>query len=401
MVAELFVVMAVVPPHTLPDGTDARGGISAFVVEADSRGIVVENRNAFMGVRGLENGVTRFHDAGKWSLKIAREWSNARVQWGKPVGEHEAIGKKIAYIAAHTFALEAVFELSAALADAGMKDVRIEAALAKLFSSEVASQIADELLQIRGGRGHETAASQQARGERAVPVEQLLRDLRINRIFEGSTEIMHLLIAREAVDAHLKAAGDLAERDANLQAKAKAAMGASGFYATWLPTLAVGAGMLPNSYSEHGRLAKPLRFIERASRRLARHTFAGMATWQAGLESHQAFLGRVVDLGAELFAMAACISRVGLMRTEDPTNAESAEVLALAFCEQSEHRCEALFRDLWSNSDKSDRNLSKEVLAGDFAWLESGIIDPSEGTGEWIARWSTEILEDKRQPYDS
>jgi alkylation response protein AidB-like acyl-CoA dehydrogenase len=435
VVAELLVVMAAVPPHELPDGSKSRGGISAFVVEADSPGIIVENRNAFMGLRGIENGVTRFHDvvvpvenrlgkegaglkialstlntgrlsipamcagAGKWSLKIAREWSNARIQWGKPVGEHEAVGKKIAYIAANTFALEAVFELSAALADAGMKDVRIEAALAKLFSSEVSYKIADELLQIRGGRGYETAVSQHARGERSVPVEQLLRDLRINRIFEGSTEIMHLLIAREAVDAHLKAAGDLANKDADLQAKAKAAMGASGFYAKWLPTLAVGSGLLPHSYSDHGRLAKYLRFIERASRRLARHTFAGMATWQAGMESHQAFLGRVVDLGAELFAMAACISRVELMRTQDPANATSAELLALAFCEQSEHRCETLFRDLWANSDKTDRKLSKKVLAGDFTWLESGIVDPSEGTGEWIAPWSTETLPDLRRPY--
>ena len=435
VVAELLVVMAAVPAHQLPDGSKSRGGISAFVVEADSPGIVVENRNAFMGLRGIENGVTRFHDvrvpaanrlgkegaglkialstlntgrlsipamcagAGKWSLKIAREWSNARIQWGRSVGEHEAVSKKIAYIAASTFALESVFELSAALADAGMKDVRIEAALAKLFSSEVSYKITDELLQIRGGRGYETAASQRARGERAVPVEQALRDLRINRIFEGSTEIMHLLIAREAVDAHLKAAGALADKDSDLQAKAKAAMGASGFYAKWLPTLAVGSGLLPNSYAEHGRLAKYLRFIERASRRLARHTFAGMAKWQAGMEQHQVFLGRVVDLGAELFAMAACISRVELMRTRDPANAASAELLALAFCEQAEHRCEALFRDLWANSDKTDRKLSKKVLAGDFTWLEKGILDPSEGTGEWIAPWSTGTLPDRRRPY--
>lgn len=435
VVAELLVVMAAVPAHELPDGTKSRGGISAFVVEADAPGIVVENRNAFMGLRGIENGVTRFREvqvplenrlgkegaglkialstlntgrlsipamcagAGKWSLKIAREWSNARIQWGKPVGEHEAVGKKIAYIAASTFALEAVFELSAALADAGMKDVRIEAALAKLFSSEVSCTIADELLQIRGGRGYETAESQRARGERSVPVEQLLRDLRINRIFEGSTEIMHLLIAREAVDAHLKAAGDPANKDADLQAKAKAAMVASGFYAKWLPTLAVGSGLLPNSYTQIGRLAKYLRFIERASRRLARHTFAGMATWQAGMESHQVFLGRVVDVGAELFAMAACISRVELMRTQDPLNADSAELLALAFCEQSEHRCETLFRELWANSDKTDRKLSTKVLAGEFAWLESGIVDASEGTGEWIAPWSTETTRDRRRPY--
>ncbi|HEY8293759.1 MAG TPA: acyl-CoA dehydrogenase family protein, partial [Micrococcaceae bacterium] len=333
VIAELVVVMAVVPPH---DGQ--KGGISAFVVEADSPGITVENRNAFMGLRGIENGVTRFHQvrvpaanrlgkegqglkialttlntgrlsipamcaaSGKWSLKIAREWSNARAQWGKPVGQHEAVGKKLAFLAATAFALEAVFELSAELADAGMKDVRIEAALAKLWSSEMAYQCADELVQIRGGRGFETAASLAARGERAVGAEQQLRDSRINRIFEGSTEIMHLLIAREAVDAHLKAAGDLASTTATLGQKGRAAVAASSFYAKWLPQLAVGKGMDPRSYADFGPLAKHLRYVERESRKLARQTFYGMGRWQGRLEYKQAFLGRIVDIGAELFA---------------------------------------------------------------------------------------------------
>ncbi|MEZ2391434.1 acyl-CoA dehydrogenase family protein [bacterium RCC_150] len=421
VIAELVVVMAVVPPREGPDGTLLKGGITAFVVEMDSPGITVENRNSFMGLRGIENGVTRFNHvrvpaanrlgregqglkialttlntgrlsipglcvgAGKWSLKIAREWSNARTQWGRPIGKHEAVGKKIAFIAATTFALEAVFELSAEMADAGQKDVRIEAALAKLWSTELSYMVADELVQIRGGRGFETAASLKARGERAVAAEQLLRDMRINRIFEGSSEIMRLLIAREAVDAHLAAAGELASADATLQEKARAAVGASSFYAKWLPKLVAGAGLDPRSYGEFGRLAKQLRFVERASRRLARQTFYGMGRWQAKLEYKQAFLGRIVDIGAELFAMAACCSRAEMLLRTAPERGATAYELAEAYCEQARLRVDEYFERLWRNTDDVDHALSSNVLAGDYAWLEAGILDQSEGTGPWIA----------------
>ena len=436
VVAELLVVMAAVEPHEAHgDAPAGKGGITAFIVEADTEGITVENRNAFMGLRGIENGVTRFRQvrvptanrlgkegsglkialstlntgrlsipamcagAGKWATKIAREWSAARVQWGHPVGKHQAIASKLSYIASSTYALEAVFELSASLADAGMKDVRIEAALAKLYSSEVSCTIADELLQIRGGRGYETAASQAARGERAVPVEQLLRDLRINRIFEGSTEIMHLLIAREAVDAHLQAAGDLARADSTMEEKAKAAWGASGFYAKWLPQLALGSGNLPNAYSGHGPLARHLRFVERASRRIARQSFAGMARWQAGMERQQVFLGHIVDIGAELFAMSAVITKTHALEMNGSPEHASALVLAEAFCEQATERCEEHFERLWDNTTHTDEQVAKQLLNGDFRWLEAGIRDVSEGTGPWIAEWSTENQEDRRQLY--
>ncbi len=416
VIAELVVVMAAVPPHG-----GAKGGISAFVVEMDTPGITVENRNNFMGLRGIENGVTRLRGvrvpaanrlgregqglkialttlntgrlsipalcaaAGKWSTKIAREWTGTREQWGQPIGRHEAVAKKVAFIAATAFALESVFELSASLADAGTKDIRIEAALAKLWASEMAYRIGDELVQIRGGRGFETAASLAARGERAVAAEQQLRDLRINRVFEGSTEIMHLLIARDAVDAHLRAAGDLAVADASLGSKAKAAVKASGFYGRWLPTLAAGKGSVPTAYAEFGPLSGYLRYADRASRRLARSTFYGMARWQAGLEHHQVFLGRIVDIGAELFAMSAVCMRAETMRRRDPAEGAQAYELAAAFCAQSRVRTETLFDDLWRNSDAEDRKLTKGVLASRYTWLEQGVLDQSEGTGPWIS----------------
>ena len=418
VVAELLVVMA-----RVPKSEGHRGGISAFVVEADSPGITVERRNKFMGLRGIENGVTRLHrvrvpaenligregdglkialttlnvgrlalpatatGVAKWSVKIAREWSSERVQWGKPIGKHEAIASKLAFMAATTYALEAVLELSGQMADEGRNDIRIEAALAKLWASEMAGVVADELMQIRGGRGYESAESLAARGERAAPVEQMVRDLRINRIFEGASEIMRLLIAREAVDAHLTAAGDLAKRDADLRKKAAAAVGASGFYAKWLPKLVFGEGQRPTAFNQFGPLASHLRFVERSSRKLARNTFYGMARWQAGLEQKQAFLGRIVDIGAELFAISATCVRAESQRVADPVVGAQAYELADVFCQQATLRVEALFHALWTNTDSSDVRLANDLLEGRYTWLEEGVVDQSEGTGPWIAHW--------------
>src|SRR5262249_15301886 len=412
-----LVVMA-----RVPTSEGHRGGITAFVVEANAPGITVERRNAFMGLRGLENGVTRFHDvvvpatnrigaegqglkialttlntgrrslpascttAAKLALKIAREWSGERVQWGRPIGEHEAVGKKISYIAATTYALEAVVELSSLLADDKRNDIRIEAALAKLYCSEMGSIIVDELVQIRGGRGYETAESLAARGERGVHAEQMLRDMRINRIFEGSSEIMRLFIAREAVDAHLAAAGELIDKDLPPGRRARAAAHAGQFYAKWLPTLVTAQGQGPGSYGECGPLAAHLRYAERASRKLARSTFYAMGRWQGRLERKQGFLGRIVDIGAELFAISAVCVRAQMdAEVSDGTERGAvARELADLFCVQARLRVEQLFGQLWNNTDATDSKLARHVLAGRYMWLEDGIIHPSI-PGPWIA----------------
>ena len=405
-VATLLVVMARVPGK----------GITAFVVEGDAPGITVERRNEFLGLRGLENSVTRFHDvfvpeenvigglgkglkialttlntgrlslpamcvgAAKWSLTVAREWSAERVQWGRAVGQHEAVATKIAFIAATTYALESTLDFCCNIADDDRNDIRIEAALIKLFASEMAWRVADELMQIRGGRGYETAASQAARGERAVEVEQVLRDLRINRIFEGSSEIMHLLIAREAVDAHLSVAGDIIDPEAGLGRKVRAGARAGAFYARWLPTLAVGRGQVPTGYEEFGPLARHLRYVERASRRLARSTFYAMSRWQGKLEHKQGFLGRIVDIGAELFAMSAVCVRAHAEQQDQPAGRELADL----FCQQARLRAEALFAALWENTDSLDVEAARRVLDGRYAFLEQGVV-PRSTEGAWVA----------------
>ncbi|HEX2774240.1 MAG TPA: acyl-CoA dehydrogenase family protein [Micromonosporaceae bacterium] len=413
-VATLLVVMARVP------ATDGRrGGITAFVVEGDSPGITVERRNAFLGLRGLENSLTRFHDvfvprenviggegkglkialttlntgrlslpamcvgSGKWSLNVAREWAAQRVQWGRPVGQHEAVATKLSFIAASTYGMEAMLDLCCLLADDDRNDIRIEAALVKLYASEMAWKIADELIQIRGGRGYETAESLTARGERPAEVEQILRDLRINRIFEGSTEIMHLLIAREAVDAHLSVAGDIIDPDAGFGRKARAGARAGAFYARWLPTLAVGRGQSPTGYAAFGPLAAHLRYVERASRKLARSTFYAMSRWQGKMERKQAFLGRIVDIGAELFAIAAVCGRAQAERSTHPEGAELADL----FCRRARLRAESLFAALWQNTDSDDSAAAKRILAGRYAFLEEGIVTPPADL-PWVANWS-------------
>ncbi|WP_028650051.1 acyl-CoA dehydrogenase family protein [Nocardiopsis sp. CNT312] len=408
VVADLLVVMARVPRRP-----GHRGGITAFVVEGGSPGITVEHRNRFMGLRGIENGLTRLHGvrvpashrvgeegqglrialstlntgrlslpalcvgAGKWSTRIAREWARERVQWGRPVGRHEEVAKKISYIAATTYAMEAMLELSSRLADDGHTDIRIEAAIAKMWTSEHGYAIADELVQIRGGRGYETAASLAARGERGIPAEQQLRDLRINRIFEGSTEVMHLFIAREAVDAHLSVAGDLVDPDTERADKARALARAGGFYASWLPTLLVGRGQRPSAFAEFGPLAPHLRYVERASRRLARSTFYGMSRWQGRMETKQGFLSRIVDIGAELFAMSALIVRARHDADAHRERGDTPLELADVFCRQARLRADALFEGLWSNTDEVDGKLSRRLMDDSYTWLEEGVIDPS------------------------
>jgi len=398
--AGLLVVMAVHP------GTRK---ISAFVVETAWPGVKVEHRSRFMGLRALANGVISFTNVrvpaenligaegrglkialatlndgrlsipsgsvgtAKICLEICRRWSKERVQWGKPIGRHEAIAQMLSGMAAHTFAMEAVANLAAEMADRGGYDIRLEAAAAKEWNTARCWDIVDDTMQIRGGRGYETERSLAERGEPAIGVERMMRDYRINKIFEGSTEIMHLFMAREMVDRHLQAAGAMADPRSTLQQKAAALPKMLSFYSWWYPTRWLGWGRWPR-YSEFGRLATHLRFVERMSRKLARGSFHGMLVYQAGLQNKQAFLFRLVDVANELFAMAATVSRAQALADARRPEAKEASELADVFCRMGRRRIKALFGALWDNDDPLRYRAALAILDDRHQWLERGTI---------------------------
>lgn len=402
--ADIIVVMARTPGK---EGSK-RKPISAFIVETAWEGVETVNECSFMGLRALSNGVIRFENvkvprdnllwgegkglklalitlntgrlalpafcaaAGKGCMEMLRDWANARVQWGRPVGKHDAIAQKLGKIAADTFALESLVELVGAMSDSGDFDIRLEAAVAKMWGTETGWELVDEALQVRGGRGYETHDSLLARGETPYPIERYLRDMRINTIFEGSSEIMRLFIAREAVDMHLSVAGDLVDPKASMGAKLTALVKAGLHYAWWYPTRFLGWSFWPR-YSSFGKLAKHLRYVERTSRRLARATFHTMIRFGPSLEKKQAVLGRIVDIGAELLIMTAVVVRARTL-AERESGETGVDDLADTFCRQARRRISDRFRSLFRNDDDETYDLARRFLDGDFGWLEEGVV---------------------------
>src|ERR1041384_6159816 len=299
--AGVLVVMARTPSKMV--GGKERKQINAFIADVDTTGLEIAYRCRFMGLRALYNAVVRFTNVrvpkeniifkegaglkvalttlntgrltlpaacvgvSKRLLEICRKWAGQRIQWGVPIGQHAAIAGKVAEMAGNVFAMEAMTFLTSSLLDRKAGDLRIETAMCKMWATETTWRIADDAMQVRGGRGYETAQSLAGRGEPPIAVERFLRDCRVNTIFEGSSEIMRLFIAREALDPHLKVGGAIFNTQLPMSERAKAVFSSGKFYAGWYPRqwLPHGAGKIDNL---HDDLQAHASYADRKSTRL-------------------------------------------------------------------------------------------------------------------------------------
>ena len=404
--AGVLVVMARTPPKMV--GGKERKQITAFIVEVDTPGLKIAYRCRFMGLRALYNAVVNFKDVrvpreniiagegkglkvalttlntgrltlpaacvgvSKRLLEISRKWASERVQWGVPIGQHAAIAGKIAEMAGNVFAMEAMTFLSSSLLDRKTGDLRIETAMCKMWATETTWKIADDAMQVRGGRGYETAQSLAGRGEPPIAVERFLRDCRVNTIFEGSSEIMRLFIAREALDPHLKVGGAIFNTQLPKSERLKAVFGSGKFYAGWYPRqwLPNGANKIHNL---HRDLQKHVEYAVAGSRKLARGLFHAMARFGPKLDRQQLLLSRFVGIATELFAISAtCSYAEWLLGQGKPSD----EILPLAdyFCRSARLRIDTQFAGTRRNVDKRGYQLTQELLAGKYGLLCDGIV---------------------------
>ncbi len=405
-VADILIVMAQTP--VMQNGREKKK-ITAFIVEKTMPGFEVMHRCSFMGLHGIQNGLLRFKDvkvpkenilwgigqglklalitlntgrltipaatcgAAKWCLNVSRVWSKEREQWGAPIGHHDAIAYKIASMAATTFAMESVTWLSSRLADLKKTDIRLEAAMSKLFCTEAIWRIIDDTVQIRGGRGYETSSSLRARGEKGIPVERAMRDLRINLIIEGTSEIMRLFISREAMDQHLKFIFPLLNPKTKAGEKFKIFLEAAKYYALWYPKQWTVWKRAPSSANMPRELQSHMDFVERNARKLARNLFHVMMWYREGLEKRQRVLFRLVNIGSDLFGIAASSARAALLYGKNPSDRGPLE-LANLLSREAERRINRQFHGLFKNDDQLGYRIARDILGGKYAWLEEGII---------------------------
>jgi alkylation response protein AidB-like acyl-CoA dehydrogenase len=393
-----------------PGGNGAEDRVhTAFILDMAVPGVTVRQRCQFEGCRGIENAHMTLRNVAipvdqvigeigkglKYALTILnvgrgisipaiclgmakQAWqptldrANQRRTFQKTLAERETQQIRIGDMAGHLFAMEGLAMLVWHLADQHRYDIRIEAAVAKIFCSEHTIRFVRDAQIIFGGMGYETAESKGLRGEPAFGVEQLVRDAEMYRIGEGATDILRPFIVREALSRHVDRSKHFYAEGVGRLQRARQAWKLGLFYVPWYLGRFRGRGLPNRRELTHPNVLPRLRYVERISRRLARTILRIMVRYQAAFADQQRLQAHIEGIGEELLSItAAALYAERQTRLDGHTTVWE---LVDSFCAGAMKRIDRHFTELRRRGDDLTAQVGIQALKGYYPTLSDGII---------------------------
>ncbi|HYO95713.1 MAG TPA: acyl-CoA dehydrogenase family protein [Polyangiaceae bacterium] len=376
---------------------DERGSLSAFIVTRDLQGVSTGPHEDKMGIRAssttsvhfdnvrvpaenllgeegkgfkvammiLNSGRTGLGGGSVGGMKrliaLASEQAKGRAQFGKPIAEFGLIKQKVGQMVVDCYATEACVAMVAGLIDNGYKDYAVEAAISKVFASEALNRAADEALQIAGGNGYMCE----------YPYERVVRDSRINRIFEGTNEILRLFIALTAmndVGQNLREISKSLEGVFNDPIKG---FGVLSEYALHRMSLVTGINREGTSFTRlHPALKHPISIFEDGTRELASAADRILRKHGRNIIDKQLATRRLADIMIDLFVLACVLSRVdAAVRKHGAEKVDKELDIAHTFAGQARRRVRNNVAEIDGNEDEYIKGLADHAFAAErFPW---------------------------------
>ena len=300
--------------------------------------------------------------AAKVTLKAMVDYASQRVQFGRPIIEFEITQRKIGMLAAEIYAADAMLGILASLADRKDSDASLEAACCKVFASDMIWRATDEMVQVAGGRGF----------VQPYPYERMLRDARINRIFEGTNEVLRLFIALNGVQGPAERLKDVGSA---LRTPLRSWGLISGYAASRVRSAFGATATL--DVELHERLDAHRKHVVTHVSELAAATDRAIRTHRKEIVERQQTLERLADMAIELFARACTLART--QRLIEERGAERCERelgMCDLFCVESGLRFRAARVRLDSPQDALRRDVARLAReAGGYGVADSILED--------------------------
>lgn len=386
-IADFFTVFA------RTDGPE--GHITAFIVTRDMAGVTNGPHEDKMGIRASSTTTVMFKDvkvpnenvlgevgkgfkvamrilnagrtglgggcigAMKKSIQLATTQAKQRTQFGKPVSDYGLVKQKIGHMVVECYATEAVVSMVAGIVDQGYEDYAVEAAISKVFATECLWRTIDEALQIAGGNGF----------MREFPYERMMRDSRINRIFEGTNEILRLFIALTAMNDVGHSLKELASSVGNVLEDPIKGFGVLSDYAKRRVTMATGFGKATMT-KPHPSLKAFATTFEDCTSNLSAAVDRILRKHGKKIVDKQFATRRLADIMIDLFALACVISRVSsaIEAKGEKACAKEVEILTV-FSGQVNRRVKGNFNKIDENDDELIKSLSDHAVSEErFIW---------------------------------